>query len=60
MGFLLAVVAAAAFWAALHIAATGAQTGRICVKLLRPRPMWAMAGLAAAAWVYKMATWQAG
>ena len=56
-GFVLAVAAAAGFWAALHIAATGSTVGRIYGKLLRPRVLWTLAGLALVAWAYKWVTW---
>lgn len=59
-GFMLAVVAAAGFWASLHIAATGSHAGRIYVKLLRPRVLWTLAGLALIAWAYKWITWPTG
>lgn len=56
-GFLLALATGAAFWAGLHMAATGSRLGRIYGKLLRPRVLWTLAGLALAAWAYKWATW---
>jgi len=56
-GFVLAVLTAAAFWAGLHIAATGSTAGRIYVKLLAPRVLWIATGLALASWAYKWVTW---
>ena len=56
-GFVLAVGTAAGFWASFHIAATGSTVGRIYVKLLRPRVLWSLAGLALVAWAYKWVTW---
>ncbi|MBX3377384.1 MAG: DUF2752 domain-containing protein [Phycisphaeraceae bacterium] len=57
-GCILAVLTACGFWASLHIAATGSVAGRIYGKLLLPRVVWTMAGLAVASWAYKWATWQ--
>ncbi len=56
-GFILAVLAACGFWAGLHIAATGSPAGRIYGKLLLPRVVWTLVGLALASWAYKWATW---
>ncbi len=56
-GFVLALVTAAGFWAAVHIAATGSTVGRIYAKLLRPRVLWTLAGLALVAWGFKWVTW---
>lgn len=57
MGSLLAVLAASLFWASGYAAATGSQIAAEYEKLLRPRSVWLLAGLAAAAWVYKLLTW---
>jgi hypothetical protein len=59
-GFMLAIATAAGFWASLHMAATGSHAGRIYVKLLRPRVLWTLAGLALVAWAYKWMTWPRG
>jgi hypothetical protein len=60
MGLLLAVGAAAAFWAGLHIAITGSEVWRVYSRLLTPRMLWIAAALTAAAWIYKWATWGPG
>jgi hypothetical protein len=57
LGGLLALGAAAGFWGAVHIAATGSQLGTFSARLLRPRVLWVLAGAAAGAWAYKYATW---
>ena len=56
-GFALALLTAAGFWAGVHIAATGAPVSRIYERLLRPKCLWAFAGLAVASWAYKWLTW---
>lgn len=56
-GLVLAFATAAAFWAGLHVAATGSHLGRFCAKLLAPRVLWTLVALAAAAWAYKWVTW---
>jgi hypothetical protein len=56
-GFVLAVSTAAAFWAGLHVAATGSTAGRIYVKLLAPRVLWTATGLALVSWAYKWVNW---
>ena len=58
MGMLLAVGTAAGFWFALYVALTGSRAGVMALALLRPRSLWILAGLAGAAWVYKLMTWQ--
>lgn len=58
MGMLLAVGTAVGFWFALYVALTGSRVGAMALSLLRPRSLWIMAGLAGAAWVYKLITWQ--
>ncbi len=57
LGFMLALGAAAGFWGAVHVAATGSQLGTVSARLMQPRALWVLAGLAAAAWAYKFATW---
>lgn len=59
MGLALALGTAVAFWAGLHVAATGSTAWSIYGKLLRPKAMWAVAALALAAWAYKAAVWPA-
>lgn len=56
-GFVLAIITAAGFWAGIHIAATGSPAGRIYGRLLLPRVVWTLAGLALASWGYKWLTW---
>jgi hypothetical protein len=60
MGLLLAIGAAIAFWAGLHIAVTGSQVWRVYGRLLTPRNLWLVAGLTALAWVYKWVTFGPG
>jgi hypothetical protein len=60
LGCILALGAAAGFWGAVHVAATGSQLGTVCARLLQPRALWGLAGAAAAAWAYKYATWPSG
>jgi len=55
-GSLLAVLTAAMLWGALYVAATGSRLGSVAVSMLRPSVLWTMAGMAGAAWVYKLAT----
>jgi hypothetical protein len=57
MGLLLAMGTAATFWAGLHIAMTGSRVWMLYARLLSPRLLWVLAGLTAAAWLYKWATW---
>jgi hypothetical protein len=57
MGLLLAVGTAAAFWAGLHVAATGSRVWMLYGRLLNAKMLWVVAGLTAAAWLYKWATW---
>ncbi|HYE61299.1 MAG TPA: DUF2752 domain-containing protein [Phycisphaerales bacterium] len=58
MGFLLAVGTAAGFWVALYVAATGSLLGRLCGRLLAPRMLWVLLGIAAASWAYKWVVWE--
>lgn len=58
MGMLLAVGTSVGFWFALYVATTGSRAGAMASALLRPRSLWIIAGLAGAAWVYKLVTWQ--
>jgi hypothetical protein len=59
MGLILAVLTAAGFWAAVHVAWTGSQVGRVCARILTPPVLWSMTGMLVAAWAYKWVTWQA-
>ncbi len=54
----LAVGCAAAVCIGVYIAATGSRVGREFSGLLRPKAMWTMVLLAAAAWGYKVLTWE--
>jgi len=55
-GSLLVVLTAAMFWGALYVAATGSRLGVAATSMLRPSVLWTLAGMAAAAWVYKLVT----
>ena len=57
LGLLLALGSAAMMWVALHSALTGSRAVPLAARLLQPGPMWALAGLAVAAWGYKVLTW---
>lgn len=57
MGALLALATAVAFWAGLHIAATGSRLGPFLAGLLTPRLLWTIAALTLLAWAYKFLTW---
>lgn len=57
MGALLAVLAAAAFWAGLHAALTGSRVVGWAASMLTPRILWLILGIAAASWAYKWFTW---
>lgn len=54
LGQLLCVLVAAAFWPAVHSAATGSRWDRLVVALLRPRLVWTGLALVLAAWGYKL------
>lgn len=56
-GALLAIVTAATFWGALHVAATGSQLGLLAGRLLGARSLWIAGFLGLAAWGYKLMTW---
>lgn len=56
-GLLAAVGTAVAFWVGVHVAATGSHLGRHAARMMTPRTLWTLAGLAAAAWAYKWITW---
>ncbi len=57
MGALLALLAAAAFWAGLHAACTGSRVVVWAWSAMSPRFLWALVGIAAASWAYKWFTW---
>lgn len=57
-GFLLAIGAAAAFWAGLHIAITGSRLGHLYVRLLTPAGVALGISLFVLAWGYKLLTFQ--
>lgn len=57
MGFLLAMMAATAFWPAALVAATGSRAGSIYARMFTPRVLWTLVGLGLAAWAYKFVTW---
>ncbi|MBX3386509.1 MAG: DUF2752 domain-containing protein [Phycisphaeraceae bacterium] len=54
MGAIGAIVAAAVFWACLHIALTGSRLGSVAFRLLTPRLLWIVGAVWAASWVYKV------
>ncbi len=56
-GLLLAMGVAAAFWVGLYGCVTGSRVGELCGTMLRPKMLWGLAAVAAAAWAYKIATW---
>lgn len=56
LGAVLAVLTASAFWASVHVAATGSRLAGVCGTLLRPRVMWLVLAAAALAWAYKLYT----
>lgn len=55
MGLLLCLGAATGFWIVVHTLLTGGRTWIMFEFLTRPRSIWIIAGLAAAAWAYKLA-----
>jgi hypothetical protein len=54
MGLVLCVAAAVAFWISLHTALTGGRAWIMFEHLTRPRSIWVIAAMVAAAWVYKI------
>jgi hypothetical protein len=49
------LVAAAVFWAALHVTVFGSRLGHVFGRLiLRPRILWPLGAAWAASWVYKV------
>lgn len=57
MGMLLSVGAAAGFWIAVFVAATGSRLGERLLGLVNVRMLISIAVLAGAAWMYKLITW---
>jgi hypothetical protein len=57
-GAALALAAAALVWGCLHVALFGSGLARLGAKLLAPRILWIAAAAWAAAWIWKIATWQ--
>ncbi|MBX3404119.1 MAG: DUF2752 domain-containing protein [Phycisphaeraceae bacterium] len=56
-----AVVAAAAFWGAAHVAVFGSCLGLLAGRLvLRPRVLWPVGVAWAASWVYKVVSYAGG
>lgn len=56
-----AVVAAAVFWGAAHVALFGSRLGFIAARVfLRPRVLWPVGVAWAASWVYKVVTYPGG
>jgi hypothetical protein len=58
MGALLALATAALFWGAGHVALFGSRLGTVAGRWSRPRVLWIVAALFAAAWIYKIVTWR--
>lgn len=56
-GACFALLAAACFWAGMHVAVFGCRLERFAGSALSPRSLWIAAGVAVAAWVYKIAVW---
>jgi len=54
LGAVLAVLTSAVFWGAVHVGATGSRIGAVAATMIRPATLWALALLAAAAWIYKI------
>lgn len=57
MGALLALLTTMIFWASTHQAITGSRIGSVVQTALKPKFVIAIFLLAAAAWIYKIATW---
>lgn len=57
MGAFLALLTTMIFWGATHQAITGSRIGSVVQTTMRPRVVITMIILAAAAWIYKIATW---
>jgi len=56
-GAIMALGAAIAFWAGLHVALFGSRLSVPAGTMLRRRVVWAGVAIALAAWGYKVATW---
>lgn len=57
-GFLLALTTAGAFLAGTYVAATGANVAGLLSGMIGARFWWAVAGLALAAWIYKIVSYK--
>ena len=57
MGALLALLTTMIFWASTHQALTASRIGSVAQSTLKPRVVIMMLAFAAAAWIYKIATW---
>lgn len=51
------LAAAVGFWIALHIMITGSRLSGPLTSLLTPKVLWGLAATSAAAWAYKLITW---
>lgn len=58
LGAILALGTAMALLIGLYVAVTGSQIAGVLVRLWRPRTAWLLAGVALAAWIYKMASYK--
>jgi len=56
-GALMALLTAAGFWSAVHVAVFGSRVGSLLAKTLRARILWPGLGVLVASWVYKMIVW---
>lgn len=56
-GAAIAILTAAAFWIALHVAIFGSRIHDPFAKLLRPKALWIAAGAWGASWGYTLVTW---
>lgn len=57
LGAALALLTTVIFWGAVHVVLTGSRLGAVGATMATPRALWALGGLAALAWAYKLATW---
>lgn len=56
-GLVLCLIAATAFWLALHVVVFGSALGGLTGRVLQPRVLWTGAAVFLAAWMYKWLTW---
>lgn len=56
VGLLIALLAAAVFWGALHVALTGSRLGPWAMRALNARTLFLAGLILAAGWVYKILT----